>query len=271
MRESGGRAVERSLDLDVRSHDDALGIKPEFSGDEVPEGGTAGFKVIHVDPTGAKKDAGRPAMVAGPPRPLLPVVSQQQLLELRADHLDRGDRQRQDRRQRRRRRQDLLAGRLGPLPAGNRHRRPDRSGDQLRVRRRLVCRGDLDRNARRAGDRARQGDLCRRRSRQAESIAALCRRAAGDGRLRDAADHRDGHRAGRRRDGRHPGRRQLGRRRLRHRDAVPSGRRQGNAHAGARHRREMAGRRSGRQEARRLARHRRQDASRARRCRSRSR
>ena len=41
---------------------------------------------------------GRPAMVAGPPRPLLPVVPQQQLLELRADHLDGGDRQRQDRR-----------------------------------------------------------------------------------------------------------------------------------------------------------------------------
>jgi uncharacterized protein YfaS (alpha-2-macroglobulin family) len=56
MRESGGRAVERSLDLDVRSHNDALGIKPEFSGDAVAEGGTAGFKVIHVDPTGEKKD-----------------------------------------------------------------------------------------------------------------------------------------------------------------------------------------------------------------------
>ena len=104
-----------------------------------------------------------------------------------------------------------------------------------------------------------KADIRAGRSRQAESVAALCRRAAGDGRLRDAADHGDGERAGRRRDGRHPGRRQLGRRRLCHRDAVPSGRRAGKPHAGARHRREMADRRSGRQEARRLARHRRQD------------
>ena len=89
----------------------------------------------------------------------------------------------------------------------------------------------------------------------------FARRIAGDDRLGDAAHHRDGHRAGRRRDGRHPGRRQLGRRRLRHRDAVPPWRRQGNAHARSRHRREMAGRRSGRQEARGLARHRCQDTA----------
>ena len=55
------------------------------------------------------------------------------------------------------------------------------------------------------------------------------------------------HRARRRRDDRHSGRRQLGRRRLCHRDAFPSRRRPGIAHAGARHRRQMAGRRSRRQ------------------------
>ena len=56
MRETGGRAVERSLDLDVRSHGDAHRHQARILGDEVPEGGTAGFKVIHVDPAGAKKD-----------------------------------------------------------------------------------------------------------------------------------------------------------------------------------------------------------------------
>ncbi len=55
MRETGGRAVERSLDIDIRSPGDAIGIKPEFSGDEVPQGGTAKFKIINVDPAGVKK------------------------------------------------------------------------------------------------------------------------------------------------------------------------------------------------------------------------
>ena len=55
MRETGGRAVERSIDIGIRSPGDAIGIKPEFTGDEVPQGGTAKFKVINVDPDGNKK------------------------------------------------------------------------------------------------------------------------------------------------------------------------------------------------------------------------
>ena len=198
-------------------------------------------------------------MVAGARRPQLSMVSLQRFMELRAGHHDDGDCRRQDRRQRRCRRQDLVSGRLGPLPARSFHRRPDRAGDQLRIRRRLVCRRIVDRDARRAGGRARQGRICAGRSRQAESVAALCRRAAGDGRFRDAADDADRQRARGRRDDRHPGRRQLGRRRLCDGNAVPARRGAGIAHAGPRHRRQMADRRSGRQEARRIARHRRQD------------
>ena len=188
----------------------------------------AKFKVIRVDPTGARRRRCRaatgrwsassattsgtataiPGTTSRSPRP-------QQIANGTIDAT------------RRRRGKISVPVDWGRYRLEDRHRRPDRAGDQLRIRRRLVCRGDLDRNARRAGDRARQGKLRGRRDRQAESIAALCRRAAGDGRLRDAAHHDDGHRAGRRRDGRHPGRRRLGRRRLRHRDAVPSGRRQG--------------------------------------------
>ena len=180
-------------------------------------------------------------------------------------------RQRHDRHRRRRRGVDLAAGRLGPLPPGDRDAGPGGPGHQLRVRRRLVCRGELDRDARRAGNRARQGDLRARRSRQAEGLAALCRRAAGHRRRRQAARHRDRHRAGRRRDRRHPGRRRLGRRRLCHGHALPAGRGAGNAHAGARHRREMAEGRSRRSASWRCRFAARQDRRRARRCRSRSR
>ncbi|BCH23999.1 alpha-2-macroglobulin family protein [Mesorhizobium sp. L-8-3] len=54
MRESGGRAVERKLDLRVRPQGDKIGIQPQFEG-EVPMGGTAGFKVIAVDNAGNRK------------------------------------------------------------------------------------------------------------------------------------------------------------------------------------------------------------------------
>ncbi|MCR4267877.1 alpha-2-macroglobulin family protein [Nitratireductor sp. ZSWI3] len=54
MREAGGRAVERSLDIGVRPETDMIGVKPEFSGGEVPEGGTASFRVIAVDPEGRR-------------------------------------------------------------------------------------------------------------------------------------------------------------------------------------------------------------------------
>ena len=55
MREAGGRAVERSLDIGIRPQSDMIGIRPDFSGGEVPEGGTAKFSVIAADPEGRRK------------------------------------------------------------------------------------------------------------------------------------------------------------------------------------------------------------------------
>ena len=52
MRESGGRAVERKLDLAVRPQGSMIGIRPDFSGDEVPQGGTAKFSFIASDAKG---------------------------------------------------------------------------------------------------------------------------------------------------------------------------------------------------------------------------
>jgi uncharacterized protein YfaS (alpha-2-macroglobulin family) len=53
MREAGGRAVERSLDLAVRPQGEMIGIRPDFA-DEVPQGGTAKFSLIAVDPDGKR-------------------------------------------------------------------------------------------------------------------------------------------------------------------------------------------------------------------------
>jgi len=55
MREAGGRAVERSLDIAVRPSSDMIGIRPDFSGDEVPQGGTAKFSLIASDASGKRK------------------------------------------------------------------------------------------------------------------------------------------------------------------------------------------------------------------------
>ncbi|MDQ2703979.1 MAG: alpha-2-macroglobulin family protein, partial [Pseudomonadota bacterium] len=55
MREAGGRAVERSLDIAIRPDAEMIGIRPDFSGDEVPQGGTAKFSVIASDPDGNRK------------------------------------------------------------------------------------------------------------------------------------------------------------------------------------------------------------------------
>jgi len=52
MRETGGRAVERSLDIGIRPQGDMIGIRPDFSGDEVPQGGTAKFSLIAADKDG---------------------------------------------------------------------------------------------------------------------------------------------------------------------------------------------------------------------------
>ncbi|MGI6852306.1 alpha-2-macroglobulin family protein [Mesorhizobium sp. 1B3] len=55
MRESGGRAVERKIDLAIKPQGAMIGIAPQFDG-SVPQGGTAGFKVIAVDADGNRKD-----------------------------------------------------------------------------------------------------------------------------------------------------------------------------------------------------------------------
>ncbi|MHA6645901.1 alpha-2-macroglobulin family protein [Mesorhizobium sp. A623] len=55
MRESGGRAVERSLDIGIRPQGQMIGIRTDFSGDEVPQGGTAKFSLIAVDQNGDRE------------------------------------------------------------------------------------------------------------------------------------------------------------------------------------------------------------------------
>ncbi|MBX3580492.1 MAG: alpha-2-macroglobulin family protein [Rhizobiaceae bacterium] len=55
MREAGGRAVERSLDIAVKPTADMIGIRPDFAGDEVPQGGTAKFSLIAADSSGQRK------------------------------------------------------------------------------------------------------------------------------------------------------------------------------------------------------------------------
>ncbi|HEY0832602.1 MAG TPA: alpha-2-macroglobulin [Azospirillum sp.] len=49
----GGRPVQRELVLPLRHQPFAIGVRPRFDGDGVPEGATAGFDVIAVDPEGA--------------------------------------------------------------------------------------------------------------------------------------------------------------------------------------------------------------------------
>ncbi|TKT80237.1 alpha-2-macroglobulin family protein [Aquamicrobium sp. LC103] len=56
MREPAGRAVERKLPLTVTPEESVIGIRPDFSGGEVPQGATAGFRVIAVSPDGERQD-----------------------------------------------------------------------------------------------------------------------------------------------------------------------------------------------------------------------
>ncbi|MBX4949309.1 alpha-2-macroglobulin family protein [Rhizobium binae] len=56
MQEAGGRAIERSLVIPVKSDRATIGIKPEFS-DELPENSIANFTVIGVDADGKKQEA----------------------------------------------------------------------------------------------------------------------------------------------------------------------------------------------------------------------
>ncbi|MCL6653142.1 hypothetical protein A6R70_12675 [Agrobacterium rubi] len=54
MKEAGGRAVERSLNLPVKSDTAMIGIKPEFSGD-LAENSIGRFHVIGLGPDGSKQ------------------------------------------------------------------------------------------------------------------------------------------------------------------------------------------------------------------------
>jgi uncharacterized protein YfaS (alpha-2-macroglobulin family) len=56
MVEAGGRAVERALDIGVRPETTMLGLRPEFEGGQVAEGALASFRVIAVDPDGARAE-----------------------------------------------------------------------------------------------------------------------------------------------------------------------------------------------------------------------
>jgi uncharacterized protein YfaS (alpha-2-macroglobulin family) len=59
MREGGGRAVERRVDLTVRPETPLIGIRPEFTGEQVPEGSEAGFRVMAASPGGERIDLAR--------------------------------------------------------------------------------------------------------------------------------------------------------------------------------------------------------------------
>lgn len=54
VREAGGRAVERSVDIGIAPETDLIGIRPQFEGGSLPEGSVAGFEVIAVDPAGER-------------------------------------------------------------------------------------------------------------------------------------------------------------------------------------------------------------------------
>ncbi|WP_162937311.1 alpha-2-macroglobulin family protein [Indioceanicola profundi] len=56
LHDIGGRAVQRELVLPVDHQAFALGIKPNFAGDAVPEGATVGFDVVAVAPDGRRME-----------------------------------------------------------------------------------------------------------------------------------------------------------------------------------------------------------------------
>ena len=55
MREPGGRAVERDTIVNIRPEQSVIGIRPDFSGNEVPENSTAGFRIIAASPDGNRE------------------------------------------------------------------------------------------------------------------------------------------------------------------------------------------------------------------------
>ncbi len=54
IHEPGGRTTDRSIDIPIRTHDVAIGIRPVFEGGSVPENARAGFEVIGLDAEGKR-------------------------------------------------------------------------------------------------------------------------------------------------------------------------------------------------------------------------
>ncbi len=54
MHEPGGRTTDKTVDIPVRARDAALGIRPDFDGDAVPEESRAGFEIVAVDSAGKR-------------------------------------------------------------------------------------------------------------------------------------------------------------------------------------------------------------------------
>ncbi len=52
IHEPGGRATDTSIDMPIRTHDIAIGLRPDFEGGAVPENSRAGFEVIVLDENG---------------------------------------------------------------------------------------------------------------------------------------------------------------------------------------------------------------------------
>ena len=236
MREAGGRAVERSLNLAGPLARDLIGIKPEFAGDDGAD--KDGTPASASSPSIRRRHAGRwPALHWS----LVKLERNYQWYRSRqtAGTTSRSPSTRRSADGTIDISADRRPARIAVPVDWGRYRleveTPDADGasHQLRVRRRLVCRGQastetpdglevaLDKANYAAGETAK---------------LKVSPRFAGEAAGRRSAPTRllttvDGDRAGRRRDRRHPGHRRLGRRRLCHGDPVPARRRPGNAHA----------------------------------------
>ena len=204
--------------------------------------------MIAVDPTGKrKKRPGRPAVDAGPRRPQLPVVPQRQF----TGTTSRSPRPRRS-----------PTARSTPAPTAKRKISVPVDWGRYRLEvetadptaRRPAIEFDAGWYVAATSTETPDGleialdkdRLCCRRSRQAENIAALCRRVAGDGRRRDAAHDHDRHGAGRRRDVDIPVGDDWGAGAYVTATLFRPGDAQEIAHADARHRHQMAEGRSGR-------------------------
>ncbi len=100
-----------------------------------------------------------PEMELASPRAQLSMVSRRQLLALRIRGRAAADLERHPRHEDRRSGGDFDAGRVGQISPHGRNQPSRRSGDQRRIPRRLVCRGNVGRHARCARSRARPGQL----------------------------------------------------------------------------------------------------------------